>query len=64
MAQKICIIGPAHPYRGGLATLNARMAKAFAERGHDVTLFTFTLQYPAFLFRENRNIPTNPPPGT
>lgn len=63
MAQKICIIGPAHPYRGGLATLNARMAKAFAERGHDVTLFTFTLQYPAFLFPGKSQYTDEPAPG-
>ena len=48
--MKIVIIGTAHPFRGGLATFNERLAKQFAEEGHDVEVWTFTLQYPSFLF--------------
>src|SRR5688572_26966968 len=47
---KIVIIGPAHPYRGGLATYNERLARAFQEQGDEVELVTFTMQYPGFLF--------------
>ncbi|WP_205677776.1 glycosyltransferase [Brumimicrobium salinarum] len=46
----IVIIGPAYPYRGGLAVYNERLAKAFEEAGHTVEILTFTLQYPKFLF--------------
>ena len=48
--MKIIIIGTAYPYRGGLAAYNERLAKQFISEGHDVTLLTFTLQYPGFLF--------------
>ena len=48
--MKIAIIGPAHPYRGGLAIYNERMAEEFQKEGHHVTLYTFTLQYPSLLF--------------
>lgn len=48
--MNIVIIGPAHPYRGGLAAYNERLARAFEEEGHTVKIYTFSLQYPKFLF--------------
>jgi D-inositol-3-phosphate glycosyltransferase len=48
--MKIVILGPAHPYRGGPATFNDRLAKQFSDEGHDVIIITFKLQYPGFLF--------------
>ena len=48
--MNIVIIGSAHPYRGGLAAYNERLAKAFEDEGHDVKVYTFSLQYPNFLF--------------
>lgn len=51
--MRIIILGTAWPYRGGLATFNERLAKQFAMEGHDVELWTFTRQYPNFLFIKN-----------
>ncbi len=48
--QKIVIIGPAHPLRGGLASFNERLARQFLQEGNTVTIYTFSLQYPSFLF--------------
>ncbi|WP_375437949.1 glycosyltransferase [uncultured Hymenobacter sp.] len=48
--MKVVIIGPAYPLRGGLATYNERLARAFREAGDEVKLVTFSLQYPDFLF--------------
>ena len=48
--MKIAIIGTAYPFRGGLAAYNERLAKELQDQGHDVTLYTFTLQYPSILF--------------
>lgn len=48
--KKIVILGPAHPFRGGIAAFTDRMALAFVDAGYDVEVFTFTLQYPTFLF--------------
>lgn len=48
--MKIIILGTAYPYRGGLATFNERLARQFVAEGHDVEVWTFTLQYPSFLF--------------
>lgn len=47
----IVILGSAYPLRGGgLATFNERLAKEFQAQGHHVTIYTFSLQYPSFLF--------------
>lgn len=48
--MKIAIIGTSYPYRGGLAAYNERLAKELQNEGYDVTIYTFTLQYPRFLF--------------
>ncbi len=48
--SKIILIGSAHPYRGGLVAYNERLAGALQEAGHEVTIYTFTVQYPNFLF--------------
>jgi glycosyltransferase involved in cell wall biosynthesis len=48
--MKIVIIGPAYPLRGGLATYNERLARAFRAAGDAARLVTFSLQYPDFLF--------------
>lgn len=48
--MKIIIVGTAYPYRGGLAAFNERLAQQLLSEGHDVEIYTFTLQYPDFLF--------------
>ena len=48
--MRIGIVGTSWPYRGGLAAFNERLARQFMEEGHEVEIFTFTLQYPDFLF--------------
>jgi glycosyltransferase involved in cell wall biosynthesis len=49
--KKIIIIGPAYPLRGGgMSTFNERLARAFQQEGHTVSIYTFSLQYPSFLF--------------
>lgn len=48
--MKIALVGPAHPFRGGIAALNERLVKALQDEGHQCFLFNFTTQYPNFLF--------------
>ena len=48
--MRIAIVGTCWPYRGGLAAFNERLAQQFIAEGHEVELYTFTLQYPNFLF--------------
>jgi glycosyltransferase involved in cell wall biosynthesis len=50
LIKKIVILGPAHPYRGGIALFNERLAQEFQNESVEVNIQTFTLQYPGFLF--------------
>jgi glycosyltransferase involved in cell wall biosynthesis len=62
-AQKIIIIGPAHPLRGGgIATFNERLAKEFIDEGFDTTIYTFSYQYPSFLFPGTTQYSAEPAP--
>lgn len=60
--MNITILGTAHPYRGGLATFNERLARQFQDEGHDVQVITFTLQYPSFLFPGKTQYANDPAP--
>lgn len=62
MAEKIIIIGPAYPYRGGIAAFNERLATELIAEGHQVELVTFTLQYPSFLFPGKTQYSDGPAP--
>lgn len=62
MSQKIVIIGSAHPLRGGLAAYNERLAEAFQEAGDEVEIYTFSLQYPSFLFPGKTQYSSDPAP--
>jgi len=59
----ILSLGPAHPYRGGLASFNERLAQQFINDGNKFEIFTFSLQYPAFLFPGKTQYTDAPPPG-
>lgn len=60
--MKIVIVGPAHPFRGGIAALNDRLAQAFLDEGHEVTLESFSLQYPGWLFPGKSQFSGDPKP--
>ncbi len=60
--KKIIIVGTAHPYRGGLAAFNVRLAQQLISEGHNVEVYTFTLQYPNFLFPGKTQFSDDEPP--
>lgn len=60
--MKIIVLGTAWPYRGGLATFNERLARQFMSEGHEVEVWTFTLQYPSFLFPGKTQYTKEPAP--
>ncbi len=63
MNQKVIIIGPAHPLRGGLASFDERLARQFQKQGYDTTIYTFSLQYPSFLFPGTTQYSSEPKPN-
>lgn len=60
--KTIKIIGPAYPFRGGIATTNERLAQEFTTLGFSVEIETFTLQYPRFLFPGKTQFSEKPAP--
>jgi glycosyltransferase involved in cell wall biosynthesis len=61
--QKVVIIGPAYPLRGGgMATFNERLARQFMRQGFDTTIYTFSLQYPSFIFPGKTQYSEEPAP--
>jgi glycosyltransferase involved in cell wall biosynthesis len=60
--MKITFLGPAYPYRGGLAAFNERLARQFTLECKDVDIRTFTLQYPGFLFPGKTQFTDGPAP--
>jgi glycosyltransferase involved in cell wall biosynthesis len=59
---RVVIIGPAHPLRGGLATFDHRLAKEFINTGNDCSIYSFSLQYPSFLFPGKTQYTDEPAP--
>lgn len=62
-AKKIIVIGPAHPLRGGLASYDERLARAFQQEGHQAIIYTFSLQYPGFIFPGTTQYSAEPKPA-
>lgn len=51
MSPRWCVVGPTHPFRGGIPLHTTLMAEAIAARGHSLNVVTFTRQYPGWLYK-------------
>ena len=61
--MKICLIGPIHPLRGGIAHYNAQLGLELANR-HEIVMISFSRQYPTLLFPGRTQLdPNSKPPG-
>jgi glycosyltransferase involved in cell wall biosynthesis len=61
--MKVIIIGPAHPLRGGgMSTFNERLSRQFQNEGHQTSIYTFSLQYPSFIFPGTSQYSDEPAP--
>ncbi|HCT70609.1 MAG TPA: glycosyl transferase family 1 [Bacteroidales bacterium] len=61
--KKVVIIGSAYPLRGGgIATFNERLAQAYQDRGDEVVIYTFSLQYPSIFFPGTTQFSKEDPP--
>ena len=58
----IVIIGPAHPFRGGIADTNESLAQALIDLGYDIKVFTFSRLYPNRLFPGKTQFSSKPKP--
>jgi glycosyltransferase involved in cell wall biosynthesis len=58
--NKIIIVGPASPLRGGISDFNEALAKALVLKNKDVEIISFSLQYPSIFFPgKSQNKTTN-----
>jgi D-inositol-3-phosphate glycosyltransferase len=63
LKKQIVLLGTTWPFRsGGIASFNERLARALMADGNDVTIFTFSLQYPGFLFPGKSQYSDQPAP--
>jgi glycosyltransferase involved in cell wall biosynthesis len=62
MVNKLVIIGPAWPLRGGLSAFDEKLATQFTEKGIHTKIDTFSLQYPSILFPGKSQYTTDPKP--
>lgn len=62
MINKLVIIGPAWPLRGGLSAFDEKLATQFKEKGIQTRIDTFSLQYPSILFPGKSQYTTDPKP--
>lgn len=62
MVDQLIIMGPAWPLRGNLAAFDEKLAACFMEAGIQTKLYTFSLQYPSFLFPGTTQFSSDPAP--
>ena len=62
LPPSVIIIGPAYPLRGGLASFDQRLAQEFTHLGYDTCIYSFSLQYPSFLFPGKTQFSEGPAP--
>ena len=62
MVNKLVIIGPAWPLRGGLSAFDEKLATQFTEKGIQTKIDTFSIQYPNILFPGKSQYTTDPKP--
>jgi len=48
--MRICLVGPAFPYRGGISHFTQMLSSAMSADGHDPHIVSFTRLYPSLLF--------------
>ena len=61
MPRSIALIGPTHPYKGGIAHATESLAHAFLESGKQVHVYNFSSQYPSWLIGGRSQIDLNRP---
>ncbi|MGH3903505.1 MAG: glycosyltransferase [Pseudonocardiaceae bacterium] len=48
--MRIAVVGPSHPYKGGIAQYTTELAHQLTAAGHDVRIESWSHQYPAVLY--------------
>lgn len=62
--RPVVLVGPAYPYRGGIAHFTHALARTLRQRGQAVEVVTFARQYPKVLFPGRTQFEDGPPPAS
>jgi glycosyltransferase involved in cell wall biosynthesis len=63
VGRRVVLVGPAYPYRGGIAQFTDSMARGLRQRGHEECIVTFSRQYPGWLFPGKSQYESDPEEG-
>jgi glycosyltransferase involved in cell wall biosynthesis/SAM-dependent methyltransferase len=58
---RVALVGPTHPFKGGVATHTTTLAHELAEAGHDVSLVSWSHLYPSALYPGEQSVPGGSP---
>ncbi len=58
---RVAVVGPTHPYKGGVASHTTELCHELAEAGHDVTLVSWSHLYPSLLYPGEQAVPGGAP---
>ncbi len=59
--MRIAVVGPTHPYKGGVAAHTTSLAQHLAAAGHDVDLISWSRLYPLRLYPGEQAVPDGDP---
>lgn len=62
--RRIALVGPTHPYTGGISTHTTALAHALARAGCDAEVVSWSAQYPARLYPGTARVPDGRPEVT
>ena len=57
----VWLVGPTHPYTGGIAQHTTRLARELEQRGMGVGIESWKSQYPSFLYKGTATVPRSEP---
>ena len=60
-ALRLAVVGPTHPYKGGVAAHTTTLAHELSEAGHDVVLVSWSRLFPELLYPGERAVPVGTP---
>ncbi|HSD56099.1 MAG TPA: glycosyltransferase [Candidatus Saccharimonadales bacterium] len=59
--MRIALVGPTHPFKGGIAHHTTELAHKLKGEGHDVSLISWSSQYPSILYPGIQKVPDDKP---
>ncbi|WP_299442909.1 glycosyltransferase family 4 protein [uncultured Phycicoccus sp.] len=60
-ALRVAIVGPTHPFKGGVASHTTALAHELVDAGHEVTLVSWSHLYPPLLYPGEQAVPGGAP---